>query len=132
MDESVFFIVIIICGVICGIIAKQLGDKKGLNGCFWYGFLLGIIGIVIVACMKEGNEFKRNQKYDKLIQLQKLKEIGAITDKEFDVEKQKILYRYKEEKEIPKWLDVIITVVATAIVAIIALAIIGVLCYVFD
>lgn len=86
---------VIIIWLACGFLCEYLGNLKGQKGCFLYGFLLGIIGVIIVLCLKDkSNEVKGNNyfsKYDGLEKLQKLKESGAITDSEFEVEKQKLL-----------------------------------------
>lgn len=43
------FIFVIIIGIICGCITKSMNEKKGYDGGFWWGFLLSIIGIIVVA-----------------------------------------------------------------------------------
>ena len=48
--EGFEFIIIIIWGIVWGFVAKAIGDSKGING-FWWGFLLGLIGVIVVACM---------------------------------------------------------------------------------
>jgi len=35
--------------VICGIVTSRINRDKGYNGGFFWGFFLGIIGIIIVA-----------------------------------------------------------------------------------
>lgn len=79
----------------CGFLCEYLGNSKGQKGCFLYGILLGIIGVIIVLCLddKSGEikEQDNKSKYEKLQQLQNLKNSGAITDIEFEVEKQKLL-----------------------------------------
>lgn len=88
-------IVIITIWVLCGFVCEYLGNQKGQKGCFLYGLLLGFIGIIIVACLKDkSGETKTNSalsKYDELEKLQKLKESGTLTEVEFEAEKQKIL-----------------------------------------
>lgn len=90
-----YWLVFLIIWVSCGILCEYLGNLKGQKGCFLYGFLLGVIGIIIVLCLKnksgEIEEQNKGNKYDALIKLQELKESGAITDIEFEVEKQKLL-----------------------------------------
>lgn len=79
----------------CGFLCEYLGKQKGQKGCFLYGFLLGIIGIIIVVCLKDkSGEIENNKnidKYEQLEKLQVLKNSGAITDIEYEVEKQKLL-----------------------------------------
>lgn len=91
MEVLIFWIIIWIG---CGFLCEYLGKQKGQKGCFWYGFLLGIIGLIIVACLKDkSGEISNNtsNKYEELSKLQKLKESGAITDVEYEIEKQKLL-----------------------------------------
>ncbi len=89
-------IVAIIVGLICGAIADEIGKPKNIKG-FWWGFWLSIIGIIIVACMPNNNSsngtksYKEKSKYEKLEQLQKLREGHSITEEEFEQEKKKIL-----------------------------------------
>ena len=35
--------------LICGFISKTITANRGMNGGFWWGFLLGVIGIIVVA-----------------------------------------------------------------------------------
>ena len=89
-------IVAVMIWIGCGCLCEYLGNLKGQKGCFLYGLLLGIIGIIIVLCLKDksgeiNNSNKGASKYEDLAKLQKLKESGAITDVEFEIEKQKLL-----------------------------------------
>ena len=72
-----------------------MGKQKGQKGCFLYGLLLGIIGIIIVICLKDKSEEIKNNnnanKYEQLTKLQQLKNSGAITDVEYEIEKAKLL-----------------------------------------
>jgi predicted RNA-binding Zn-ribbon protein involved in translation (DUF1610 family) len=45
---------LIVLALICGGIAAWIGQKKNLPNSFILGALLGIIGIIIVLCMKPG------------------------------------------------------------------------------
>ena len=89
-------IIILLIWIGCGCLCEYLGNLKGQKGCFLYGLFLGVIGVIIVLCLKDksgetGNSNKSTNKYEDLERLQKLKESGAITDVEFEVEKQKLL-----------------------------------------
>ena len=79
----------------CGFLCEYLGNQKGQKGCFLYGLLLGLIGVIIVLCLKDkSGEISKNNninKYEELEKLQKLKDNGTITDVEFEIEKQKLL-----------------------------------------
>ena len=52
--------------VICGGIAAAVAGSKGRNPIGWFfgGFFLGIIGIVIVACLSDLNQERRRQQRD--------------------------------------------------------------------
>lgn len=90
------WIVVIICWIFCGCLCEYLGNLKGQKGCFLYGLLLGLIGVIIVLCLKDkskeiSNENNKYDKYEQLERLQKLKEGGTITEEEFEAEKNKLL-----------------------------------------
>ena len=49
-DEMVeLLIYILACGFIWGFVSKGIAYKRGMNGGFWWGFFLGVIGIMVVA-----------------------------------------------------------------------------------
>lgn len=89
----VFSISSMIFGTICNIV----GDNKGIYYGFVLGWFLGIIGLGTVAALpNKKNIITTNtnieaDKYDKLEKLQKLKNSGAVTEKEYEIEKAKIL-----------------------------------------
>ena len=39
----------LIMALITGFIAKKITENRGMQGGFWWGFFLGIIGIIVVA-----------------------------------------------------------------------------------
>lgn len=53
----------LIVGVICGIIAALIASYKGRNvvGWFFAGFLIGLIGVIIVACLSNLKAEKAKQ-----------------------------------------------------------------------
>ena len=53
------FIVYIIVAVVCGFISLSINQSKGYEGGFWWGFLLSILGIIIVA-VRPFNQNKSN------------------------------------------------------------------------
>ncbi len=55
------FFVIIIVGIICGFISKSINESKGYDGGFWWGFLLSIIGIIVVAVRPFNKDHKNNE-----------------------------------------------------------------------
>lgn len=90
-------IVMIVEGVILELLSFGLFSKHILpnkKSSFFYGLLLGVIGIIIVTCIKNSENKKKvysGNKYEDLEKLQKLKENGTITDAEFEIEKSKLL-----------------------------------------
>ena len=90
-------IVMIVEGVILELLSFGLFSKHILpnkKSSFFYGLLLGVIGIIIVVCIKNSENKKKvysGNKYEELEKLQKLKENGTITDAEFEIEKSKLL-----------------------------------------
>lgn len=47
------FVSLVICftvGAIFGVISMTINENKGYEGGFWWGFFLGILGVIIVAC----------------------------------------------------------------------------------
>lgn len=97
-----FYISVIMNALVCGLITYAIGKSKNINGWAW-GFFLGIIGIIVVALMEKreiiNTEYNNindariysNLKYEQLEKLSKLKESNALTDEEFNAEKNKIL-----------------------------------------
>lgn len=86
------FLFVIVIWIACGFLCEYLGNLKGQKGCFLYGLLLGVIGVIIVLCLKDkSGEIDPANKYDELAKLQQLKENGIITDAEFEIEKAKLL-----------------------------------------
>ena len=89
-----------------GLGTRSINQSKGYEGGFAWGFFLGIIGIVIVAC-KENNQTKTKQhgessattsssiafdsKAGELERLGKLHNDGILTDAEFAEAKKKLI-----------------------------------------
>jgi uncharacterized membrane protein YeaQ/YmgE (transglycosylase-associated protein family) len=49
----------LVIAIIFGLIGTAIGKGKGRAGAgWWLGFLLGIIGVIIIACMSETQEHK--------------------------------------------------------------------------
>lgn len=84
-------IILGIC-IICGYITKKV--LPDIKCSFAIGMLFGIIGVIIAIILKlnKGNsQIKNINKYCEIEKLQKLKELGAINEIEFEAEKRKIL-----------------------------------------
>ena len=96
-------LIILIGGLFWGWMSALVGRPKDIKG-FWYGFFLGIIGFIIVCCMKDrservntatvmvnNNQENSENKYETLEKLYKLKDEGVLTEYEFNKEKNKIM-----------------------------------------
>lgn len=44
-----YFVSWLIVSVIFGFVTKSINNSRGREGGFWWGFFLGVIGIIIVA-----------------------------------------------------------------------------------
>lgn len=53
---------------ICGFVSKTINENKGYEGGFWWGFILGILGIIVVACKSEniGSSYYSTSSQDKV------------------------------------------------------------------
>ena len=85
-----------ILAMVFGVACNEIGDSKGIYCGFVLGWFLGIIGLAIVAALPNKKNITTNtnieaDKYDKLEKLQKLKNSGAVTEEEYEIEKAKIL-----------------------------------------
>lgn len=49
----VYLIATIVVGTICGFVTKSINESKGYYGGFAWGFFLGVIGIIVVACRQD-------------------------------------------------------------------------------
>lgn len=50
MDKLGLPLIALILAPVFGLITYKINDAKGYYGGFWWGFFLGIIGVIIVAC----------------------------------------------------------------------------------
>lgn len=104
MDEAAavigYIVGVIISSVICGIISRAISKSRGMEGGFWWGFFLYIIGIIVVAVKPNDNKLVASQvptisPYEDLEKLAKLKEQGVLTDDEYTKLKAECLSRIK-------------------------------------
>lgn len=102
--------------IVCGVISKKINESKGRRGGFAWGFFLGVIGIIVVACRSDLNQTNtvnpgynnqvnntinsnnalqqdKNVKSPKeeLASYKDLLDSGLITQEEFDAKKKQIL-----------------------------------------
>lgn len=95
--------IILIGALFWGLMSMLVGRPKDIKG-FWYGFFLGLIGFIIVCCMKDRtqkvnttnivdnrNIEKSENKYETLEKLHSLKENGVLTEEEFNNEKNRLI-----------------------------------------
>lgn len=79
-------------GCTFGIATHYVGKSRGHQNCFWWGFFLGLIGLIVVLCLNDNTTTSSNSdNVEALDKLQKLKENGTISEKEFEESKKKIL-----------------------------------------
>lgn len=95
----VYFIGVIIAGLIWGSISHAVGKHKNING-FWWGFWLGFIGLIVVILKKNNyveeeyflsKNTSEQSEYNELEVLSNLKNSGFITEEKFEEEKSKLL-----------------------------------------
>lgn len=94
--NNVFFLIALVYGLIWAYLSKFIGIKKGIYSGYVWGYFLGIIGFIVVCVLpgedkEEGKQQSNSNKYEDIAKLQKLREQGAITEAEFEVEKAKLL-----------------------------------------
>lgn len=75
----------------CGYITKKILPNNKRS--FSIGFVLGIIGIIVVIIIKnsQNNSKVDTDIYDALEKIKQLKDNGTITETEFEIEKNKLL-----------------------------------------
>ena len=91
IDElAVYIIVAFIILITCGIITDAIGEAKGYKTSFFYiGYLLGIIGIIIVVCLPDNSmQVVNNEKWERYEKIERLYNL-----------REKILYLKKNSKK---------------------------------
>lgn len=58
---------VLVIAVICALISMAIGSSKGrgTQG-FFFGLILGVIGIIIIACLKPDREFLVRKEQEKI------------------------------------------------------------------
>lgn len=97
MELALAFVAVLVVAAIFGLICKAISTSRGMSGGFWWGFFLGIIGIIVVAVRPKDNKTTAgqvsNSPYEDLERITKLKEQGLLSDDEFNEMKAKCLAR---------------------------------------
>lgn len=91
---SLILVISLIYMILFAYICRYVGLNKNITTGYAWGYCLGIIGLIIVCGLdnkKKENTENNNSKYDDIDRIQKLKANNAIDEKEFEIEKQKIL-----------------------------------------
>lgn len=98
------YIIIAVCvflvqGLIFGFITRAIADSKGYDGGFWWGFFLGLLGLIVVAVRPTMTKVESDQgntaaSYTQALErLAAMREQGILTEEEFKEKKQEILDR---------------------------------------
>lgn len=95
------FIIYCAQGIVFGFITRYIACSKGYDGGFWWGFFLGVLGLIVVCvrpAIKQGEaehiqSEASNNNIETLERLARLKESGMISDEEFEAKKQELLSR---------------------------------------
>ncbi len=75
----VYIFVAIIQGLTWGFIAQVVSENKGYEDGFFWGFFLGIIGLIVVACKPDNNSSYDSALLSKETEEEKNKSINFIT-----------------------------------------------------
>ncbi len=119
-----FFIWIFIVCMIFGAICQSIGKNKGRKGCFWYGFFLGWIGLIIVLCQKSliTDYSTEKNKYDVLEKLEELKNKQIISEEEYSHERNSIIVEKNKDVKSSEN-DTVIAIVVILVLIILGIAI---------
>lgn len=52
-----YVIGVLVYSIICGFVCLGISSSRGMGGGFWWGFWLGIIGIIVVAVRPNDNQY---------------------------------------------------------------------------
>lgn len=91
--------VYIVQGLIFGLITRSVASSKGYDGGFWWGFFLGILGLIVVAVRPTMTKVESDQgntaaNYTQALErLAAMRDQGILTEEEFKEKKQEILDR---------------------------------------
>ncbi len=91
---EIFIFVAIICGIVTAIIASSKG--RNAFGWFFVGLLLGIFGIILIACLPATPERESARVLNPMDELGKAKQLwdsGAISESEYNSIKSRLVAR---------------------------------------
>ena len=83
--------------IMWGALTKSIMQKKGYKGGFLWGFFLGFLGLIAVACYPDLNaqnkviQEPQQSTADELMKYKMLLEQGAITQEEYEAKKKQLL-----------------------------------------
>ena len=92
--------------IVFGLICRAISNSRGMKGGFWWGFLLGIIGVIVVAVRPKdkqeasnnvapavafNNTSTRVSDSDEIKKYKELLDSGIITQEEFEAKKKQLL-----------------------------------------
>ena len=113
-----WLVVVVVAAVVMGCVTKKINEDRGYSEGFLWGFLLGVIGIVIVTCRPSPDYYYKNRTIrentlsatppvyspqtpivgekevtdaEKIENFKKLLDDGVITEEEFQAKKKQIL-----------------------------------------
>ena len=98
------YIIIAVCvflaqAFIFGFITRAIARSKGYDGGFWWGFFLGLIGLIVVAVRPSMTKVESDisntaASYTQALErLASMRDQGILTEAEFNEKKQEILKR---------------------------------------
>ena len=101
---TLYIVIALACMCGFGFVTQTINKNKGYEGGFAWGFFLGFIGIIVVACkpsmIAPTNQYNSNSSSvgsesntAELERLAKLHESGALSDAEFAEAKQKLILK---------------------------------------
>ena len=80
MANVISLLTLILSHVVYGLVSRKLAGKKGYEGYFWTGFLLGIIGLIYVAGLPVNRRRSRRRYADAQAMAEELGELLARLD----------------------------------------------------